>query len=880
MLRRRVPSCKERPPKGCSWHVSGGILLFLADAAGWLAPANHYLYDAVAARVANWDSVTDQVCQVELDEEQVRQYPNYLPAVILRLHRMGARGFGVAFPVDATAARKLDALNVPIVTPPLSTATTDPYRNLTPGAQSLLPPRRGVYAHHYVSDRRGRDSLEAVLARRVSARGTIRVTGTYGVHFRGSGGSLPHVQGEQVIEDEVLPDLVRGRVVLLGIQASPHEPRLATPTTNGTDGMRALEFRAHALNSLLTRTAKTGISPLLRFFLLLAATVLAHVVYQSAGLRWAAGITVVVTLLLGGVVGILFAWWHLWIPYASLVAAQFGACILAITYRFNLTETTLQRILHRRVTAKQEESVDRLLTADDPWQCLSQMMYQFVYVNRLIVLERPSDRDHVEAIHAVNCSVNDIQEQRRDSRRDPYRSASEGAEPFLVRGGFFSECRPGENEYLVPMLHAGQVIGFLAISVERDVIASSPELPDQLKRLSEEIAHVTVKRRAFGHLERRRRSLVRRLLLAPEYRAYESIREADRNLQRRRMLLEHAFRDAACPAAIFDVFGENMVMNRAMYRVLQGKGLVTSAATALEALMAIAGMDHVAARQCMRDVVLDGRNTSRLVPDDDGPKLLYLHPVRLNQESGDDASPFGVFGIHMELLDTAPVIPFLEQAGTLTSAPTPALTRPATSTDPSSPAPSLVGADGSSQGPMSAVDPKNARLVEVVPLMKSSLGRLQDRIESHALCIEMVGEHHIGQVHANPFLLSNAFVMLMEFLADNSPDGSTIRVEWDSAAGAVALRMVNEGFGSGGGIHAAATRRPSTELTNIQRIHTMREWFEAWGSRLTVVSSVDKRIEIHLILSSGRPLELRATSGPAGPAPASARPPRPAQESE
>src|SRR5690606_27572769 len=73
------------------------------------------------------------------------------------------------------------------------------------------------------------------------------------ISFAGGAGSLPTVTVDRILDQRVIPELVRARPVLVGIVATGPGSGIATPTTHGSSGeMSVLEFHGHALNTLLS----------------------------------------------------------------------------------------------------------------------------------------------------------------------------------------------------------------------------------------------------------------------------------------------------------------------------------------------------------------------------------------------------------------------------------------------------------------------------------------------------------------------------------------------------------------------------------------------------------------------------------------------------
>lgn len=116
--------------------------------------------------------------------------------------------------------------------------------------------RDGIYRSQEMSfaGRFGvRRSLEAAIADRWFDGDAEAPDGQFLVRFQGGDKPLPMVPADVVLSNGLVPDLVRGRMVLIGPDRIPGSPGLTGPVP-GAVAMTPLQAHGEAVNSLLTRT--------------------------------------------------------------------------------------------------------------------------------------------------------------------------------------------------------------------------------------------------------------------------------------------------------------------------------------------------------------------------------------------------------------------------------------------------------------------------------------------------------------------------------------------------------------------------------------------------------------------------------------------------
>ena len=129
------------------------------------------------------------------------------------------------------------------------------------------------------------------------------VTGSFLINFAGRPGTIPNVSLARVLAGELVDEMVKGKVVLVGRDEG--FGGLETPVSGGDEPMTFLEFQANALETLLDNTSIRLLPGYSLLLLLLVLGVVSAVLYQRAGsvVRAREAVSVLLICALGAVAG-------------------------------------------------------------------------------------------------------------------------------------------------------------------------------------------------------------------------------------------------------------------------------------------------------------------------------------------------------------------------------------------------------------------------------------------------------------------------------------------------------------------------------------------------------------------------------------------------
>jgi CHASE2 domain-containing sensor protein len=523
------------------------------------------------------------------------------------------------------------------------------------GVIALPPAPYGVYRMQYaavtLADRTF-PTIERLAARRLLSDLTQLSEAPYRVNFIGGSGRIPRVTLKRIVSDGFVPELIEGRTILIGRSEGPEHTGYFTPLSY-TDGLTPeLLFHAFAMDTLTSNRQIAEPGSGVVFFIVLGVVALNLVVYQALSYRpffW-----ISLTLL---VVYTLIAWSGLnllrvWSPYVEMLSAQL-LTFFVLTHHKAFREERDLLTIGSAVSAELREKVAPVgfLSTGTPWDQIAALVDQTLDLTRSVFLERSEKDDRFQEVKMLNCSVDDIDERRRDSQRPPYRTAVSEKEPIRVDKPFFKTNGQEEQHYLAQLAFAGEVLGFWAFGVAPDHVQSRPRFMKVIQDFSEQIGEM------LYHQRRRERTGARKENRRAYALRFEGGDSVGRSLQQGTSLLSARLRQLqavfdglnSC-SVLYDLFGRVVLINQRMEALARSANLKPFAMTTLDLIVAITGYERTNCRKLLLHAVFDHERLSVPIPSfvDGNSYMLHLTSLQSADLDGvsDDAGEYEIAPFH------------------------------------------------------------------------------------------------------------------------------------------------------------------------------------------------------------------------------------------
>lgn len=497
-------------------------------------------------------------------------------------------------------------------------------------------------------------SLEGQVANRLQR---TDIPTMFRVNFH-QGRHLPKLPLSKLVSVRSIEAVVRDKVVLIGPGGGTFAAELPVPGTGSDRLVTRAEFHALALDTLLQRNEVGAMAPLPRLFFLLGLGAVLLLVFQPLPLRqgFAVASAILATFVVLAVVLLQVA--NHWLPVQAITFVIIG--VFVVTYREKARDesrriaslmTAMEERLHQRVMPKTFDE------SQEHWSHIVKMVDQTLHLNRSIFLDRVLSDHRVKEIAAVNCSLDAINELRRDYEREPYTLAIAARSTIEIpeQRRFLRPGADDERQYMAPFIIEGEILGFWAMGVSAGRIADEGDFLDSVNAMAEQVAYLLYQRKVWLRHQEREGSVLSRYVQDDTATRLTSLQQAIAALDRRTRGLEHLFSGLSTAAILYDLFGRVVLINQRMSDLLASNGWRPYDNTAHDLITALTGITDEQSREVLGRMLGQSAPAQfevRLSQPVAAEYLLIVRPLAADQgDASHEPHPFNLYGFVIELLD-------------------------------------------------------------------------------------------------------------------------------------------------------------------------------------------------------------------------------------
>ena len=185
----------------------------------------------------------------------------------------------------------------------------------------------------------------------------------------------------------------------------------------------------------------------------------------------------------------------------------------------------------------------------------------------------------------MGCSLEDIVELRRNYEREPYACAIKALGTVSFDSPFFKSLAKKEKQYLVPLIYAGDVRGFWAMTLESQDNFDETEFIKNVNAFAAQIGELLFHHHVFRlQQELKQNVLIRTFQLRFGSTLGTDAKFAFNEVEQKLSLLEHAFSHLMNATVMFNLFGQVVQTNQAMEKLAQRFDLMLFDISALDLL--------------------------------------------------------------------------------------------------------------------------------------------------------------------------------------------------------------------------------------------------------------------------------------------------------
>lgn len=481
----------------------------------------------------------------------------------------------------------------------------------------------------------------------------------YYVNFLGRLGALPNVGLDRALSGGVIPELVKSKTVLVGFSGSEHQMGLHTPLS-GKKELTPLEFHGYALDTLLSGKP-VKVLPTWGVFLLAISLVLCGFLVQGIlETRFFSWVTFTAIFLFLVLCWAVLAYAHLWIPPVDCLAAFGVTFLVSFRQRSILAERTIGSVLYTLTTRlKQRSMPESFQSSAEYWSQVITLVNQTLHLSRGIFLEKIPDDHRVREVKALNCSISDIKEMRRDYHREPYTSAiNAGGVVRLVDRLFLSDAGiEDEEQYMAPLIFGGQTLGFWAFGIQSHHVAEIDGFESVITDFANQISELLFRREEWQKQQAEKTSLLTTVTDFSLGSTQDSLAKAVALMERRYGLLESVFQGLASATILYDLFGRVLHVNKSMVNLLSVVGVAPYRITALDLVVCLTGETMEQVRGHLRKVLLGHEEITFQVQHESiqTRHILKVRPLMdsSKQHVTEGITPFSAVGFLLEIVETS-----------------------------------------------------------------------------------------------------------------------------------------------------------------------------------------------------------------------------------
>lgn len=472
---------------------------------------------------------------------------------------------------------------------------------------------------------------------------------------------LPVVRQHQVLEGEVIQEVVRDRVVLLGAPEQALSP--GYPVPGSSSPLSQLEMQGLIWSTVAGDVGLTSLEPIWQVLAILLLFVMNLFVFQWLSPIFGSIVSLALIIVFGGAGWLSLQYFHMVLPVVDLTIVQLASLLFVYQARRASEDRTVTEMLGTTNAALFERYIPEAFNeAASPWPKLVVFINQQLELGRSILLERVPSDHRVREIQAINCSIDDIAEKRRDYERTPYSDALQHRRPLQLKRAYFESSKEHELEYLVPLIFAGEVLGFWALTVTPEEGWSREAFESNIGSFAIQISELLYHRQQLTREKRLESRLGRRILALEAGRNKpEQLRSALELLGNRLATLEAMFDSLKAGAIMYDLFGQVLQANARALDIAGQANLAVYKMTALDFLCGLCHLNQETARRQLRHVTLKRAELRLPVRAVAGNQALMvsIRPIGLVRNKleaprvANSAQPFKILGLSFEITDVS-----------------------------------------------------------------------------------------------------------------------------------------------------------------------------------------------------------------------------------
>lgn len=468
--------------------------------------------------------------------------------------------------------------------------------------------------------------------------------------------ALPKFNSDRANSNDLLIEQIKGKLVFVTQAHHSFGSPLRAPKLSSE--FNPIYLHAYVAHNLLEETFIMPINKHISLLTQLLAVVLLLILYQkvafSLGIMIASSLSLIWLLLCF----ITMTSLYVFLPAAQGVMLNFVTLIWVFLSAKWVEEDELKRLMNNIRQKMLGRYLPKSFTEQStPWDSIIQLINQQLDLDKSIFLARLEGDHRLYEIRAINCHLTDIHEMRRDYERAPYSDAIKAFGTVKISRPFFKALTQSETQYIVPLMYAGDIRGFWAMTITPDEGFNETAFIKNVNRFANQVGELLFHYRVFETQDKTENNLIARLLTLNLAKPLsQQIKHSLNEMEQKLTTLEHVFNQIRSASVLFNLFGQVVQTNHALEQLAKQHHLPVFEMTALDLLCKVSKLDHESAKGKLRYLTLHKGEIYLPVQLDSKQFVLNVRTIESSDEKSSAGEPFEVGGILFEFINLSELL--------------------------------------------------------------------------------------------------------------------------------------------------------------------------------------------------------------------------------
>jgi len=473
--------------------------------------------------------------------------------------------------------------------------------------------------------------------------------------------ALPKFNSKRVQSEDLLAGQITDKLVL--ISQTNHSFGLPIRAPKLSAEVNPIYLHAFVAHNLIEGSLISLISGKLSLTIQLVSIILLLVLYQKIAFNIGIIVASILSITWLTLCYFVMTGMHIFLPAAEGVILNFITLLWVFLSAKWVEEDDLKRLMNNIRQKMSGRYLPKSFTDQStPWDSIIQLINQQLALDKSILLARLEGDHRLYEIRAINCHLSDIHEMRRDYERAPYSDAIKAFGTVKITRPFFRALEENESQYIVPLMYAGDIRGFWAMTITPDERFNEAAFIKNVNRFANQVGELLFHYRVFETQGKAESNAIARLLtLSLAKPLSQQIKHSINEMEQKLTTLEHVFNQIRSASVLFNLFGQVVQTNHALEQLAKQHHLPIFEMTALDLLCQVSELDHENAKGKLRYLTLHKGEIYLPVKLAEQQYVLNVRTIESSDEKSSAGEPFEVGGILFEFINLSELMSQIHQ---------------------------------------------------------------------------------------------------------------------------------------------------------------------------------------------------------------------------